>query len=123
MSSKNKIIKSFSFAFSGIKEALKNEPNLKIHFFLALLAIVLAYLLKLPMIEWAILILTIGLVLTLELINTSLEAIVNLVSPEIKEGAKIAKDVAAASVLISAAVALLIGAFLFLPKILSLLVS
>lgn len=120
MSTDFRITRSFKFAFAGIKEALENEPNLKIHFLLAFLAFLLAYLLKFSSVEWAILALTIGLVLVLELVNTSLEAIVDLVSPEVKEKARVAKDVAAAGVLISAIVATLIGAFLFLPKILDL---
>lgn len=120
MSTDFRLTSSFKFAFSGIKEALKSEPNLKIHFLLAFSALVLAYILKFPLVEWAILVMTIGLVLVLELVNTSLEAIVDLVSPEVKEKARVAKDVAAAGVLISAIVATLIGAFLFLPKILDL---
>lgn len=81
------------------------------------LAIILGFILKLSSIEWAILTITIGLVLILEFINTSLEQIVDLVSPEIKEKAKVAKDVAAAGVLVSAVTAVLVGIFLFLPKI------
>lgn len=123
MSTDFRITRSFRFAFSGIKEALKSEPNLKIHFLLAFLAFVLAYILKFSSVEWAILVITIGLVWILELINTSLEAIVDLVSPEVKEKAKNAKDVAASAVLISALTSLLVGAFLFLPKILRLFVS
>jgi len=111
------IIKSFKYALTGIKEAFKSEKNMKVHFALAFLAIILAIILNLSPAEWAILILTIGLVLILELVNTSLEKIVDLVSPEIKEEARIAKDVAAAGVLVSAVVAILVGSFLFLPKI------
>jgi diacylglycerol kinase len=112
-----RLARSFGFAFEGVKTALKEEPNLKIHFFLAFLAVLLALLLNFSASEWAILILTIGLVLVSELINTSLEAIVNLVSPEIREKARHAKDVAAAAVFISATVSILIASFLFLPKI------
>ena len=82
-----------------------------------LLAIILGIILKLSLVEWAILTITIGLVLILEFINTSLEQIVDIVSPEKQEKARIAKDVAAASVLISAIIAVLVGVFLFLPKI------
>ena len=110
------IIKSFKYAFEGIKEAYINERNMKIHFLLMVLAIVLGFILKLSSVEWAILTITIGLVLILEFINTSLEQIVDIVSPEKQEKAKIAKDVAAAGVLISAIVAVLVGIFLFVPK-------
>ncbi len=111
------VVKSFKYAFSGIKEAFQSEKNMKVHFLLMILAIVLGIALKLSSVEWAILTITIGLVMMLEFINTSLEQIVDIVSPEKQEKAKIAKDVAAAGVLISAIVAILIGAFLFLPKI------
>lgn len=90
---------------------------MRVHVILVLAAIILGFILKLSLIEWAVLTITIGLVLILEFINTSLEQIVDIVSPEIQEKAKIAKDVAAAGVLVSAIVAILIGAFLFLPKI------
>ena len=112
------ILKSFKYAFSGIKEAFKSEQNMRVHMLLMLFAVVLGFVLKLSLVEWAILTITIGLVLILEFINTSLEQIVDIVSPEIREKARIAKDVAAAGVLVSTIVAVLIGAFLFLPKIL-----
>ncbi len=111
------IIKSFKYAIDGIKEAFQSEKNMRVHFVLMVIAIILGIILKLSSIEWAILIITIGLVLILEFINTSLEQIVDIVSPEKQEKAKIAKDVAAAGVLISAIVAVLIGSFIFLPKI------
>ena len=111
------IINSFKYAFSGVREAFQNEKNMKIHFLLMILVIVLGFVLNLSSIEWAILIITIGLVLISEFINTSLEQIVDIVSPEKQEKAKIAKDVAAASVLVSAIVSILVAVFLFLPKI------
>ncbi|PIP57766.1 diacylglycerol kinase [Candidatus Woesebacteria bacterium CG22_combo_CG10-13_8_21_14_all_39_10] len=110
------IVKSFKFAADGIKEAFQSEKNMKVHSLLMVLAIALGIVLKLSSVEWAILTITIGLVLISEFINTSLEQIVDLVSPEKQEKAKIAKDVAAAGVLVSAIVAVLIGALLFLPK-------
>lgn len=111
------IINSFKYAFSGVREAFQSEKNMMIHLIFMILAIILGFILKLSLVEWAILVVTIGLVLILEFINTSLEQIVDIVSPEKQEKAKIAKDVAAAGVLVSAIVAVLIGAFLFLPKI------
>lgn len=112
------LINSFKYASAGIKEAFQNEKNMRVHSVLMTLAIILGFVLKLSLIEWAILVITIGLVLISEFINTSLEQIVDIVSPEKQEKAKIAKDVAAAGVLISAVVAVLVAYFLFLPKIL-----
>lgn len=109
--------KSFAYAFSGVKLALKNEPNFRIHVFFAIFAIVLSAVLKISFLEFAIILLTIGFVLILELINTMLEALVDLVSPQAKDKAKIAKDVSAASVLVSAIVSVLVGGLVFLPKL------
>ncbi|PIP57282.1 diacylglycerol kinase [Candidatus Woesebacteria bacterium CG07_land_8_20_14_0_80_44_9] len=111
------IIKGFKFAFTGIKEAFKTEKNMKVHFLLAILATSSALFLNFSALEWVILAITIGFVFAMEFINTSLEQIVDIVSPQIQEKAQVAKDVAAAGVLVSAVVAILVGSFLFLPKI------
>ncbi len=113
--------KSFLYAFEGVKTAFKEEPNFKIHTAIAIFAIILALLLKFSPSEWAILLITICLVLILELVNTALESIVNLVSPQVKQEAKIAKDVAASAVLLVSVTSFLIGIILFVPKILSIL--
>ncbi|OGM08730.1 hypothetical protein A2W13_00845 [Candidatus Woesebacteria bacterium RBG_16_36_11] len=117
MSLKYTTLKSFSFAFDGLKAALKNEPNFRIHIVLAILVVILGLIFKFTFLELAILALTIGFVLILELINTTLEAVVNLVSPEIQDQAKIAKDVSAAAVLVSAILSVIVASFLFIPKI------
>lgn len=121
MGHKHSIIKSFSYAFSGIRTALHEEPNFKIHILIAVLAIILAYIFKFSQIEWLVLSLTIAMVLILELMNTSLEVLVDIVSPQVQEKAKIAKDVAAASVLLASLTSVIVGIALFLPKILSFL--
>jgi len=117
MSQTHPTLMSFGYAFSGLKTALKNEPNIRIHLLISLLAIILAFFLGFSPVEWIILAFTISFVLILELINTSLEALVNIVSPEIKEEARIAKDISAAAVFIGALLSLVVGAFLFLPKV------
>jgi len=109
--------KSFFYAFQGLKTAFKNEPNLRIHFFLATAATIIGVLVGLSVIEWLILIFTIFWVISLELLNTMLEALVNLVSPDIQPYAKVAKDVSAATVLLSAILSVIVGIVLFLPKI------
>jgi diacylglycerol kinase len=117
MSRKYSTLKSFSFAFSGLISAFKEEPNLRIHLLLGLIAIVAAYALGFSPMEWVVLIFTIFFVFSLELINTTLEEIVDLISPEVKPEAKMAKDISAAAVLLSAIFAVIVGAILFLPKI------
>ena len=113
--------KSFYYAYQGLKTAIKNEPNLRIHFFFAFCALLVASLLRLTGVEWIILAFTIFWVISLELLNTVLEAIVNLVSPKISPYAKIAKDVSAACVLFAAVLSLIVGLTLFLPKIINLI--
>ena len=113
--------KSFVYAFDGIKTALKNEPNLRIHIFIAILTLTLGALIKITLLEWVFLAFTIFYVITLELLNTVLEQIVNLVSPEVQPAAKIAKDVSAACVLLAAFLSVIVGIIIFLPKIIALL--
>lgn len=117
MSKKHPLSKSFAYAFEGLEVAFKNEPNFRIQIIIAISSLFLAIILKLSLLEIAILILTIGFVLVLELINTALEALVDLVNEEIRPKAKIAKDVSAAAVLLSAILSVAVGAFLFLPKL------
>lgn len=120
MSLEHPLAKSFGYAIDGVKTALKEEPNFKIHLVIAFFSLFLATFLGFSPTEWIILFLTISTVLTLELINTTLEAIVDIISPEYRQKAKVAKDMAAAAVLVSAIAAFFVGIFLFLPKFLEL---
>jgi len=104
-----------------MKTAFTNEPHMKFHGFMAIAALLVGYILKLDRMEWLILAFTIFWVISLELLNTVLESLVNLVSPEIQPYAKTAKDVSAAVVLMAAFLSLIVGAILFVPKIISLL--
>ena len=117
MGLKHATSKSFFYAFNGLKTAVKNEPNMKIHLFMATFALILGVILNLTVIEWLILTFTIFWVISLELLNTVLEALVNLVSPDVQPYAKIAKDVSAACVLLAAILSVIVGLMLFLPKI------
>ncbi len=121
LEAKHSMIKSFQFAFDGVKVAILKGRNFRIQLVCGIVASVLAYFLQFTRIEWAILAISTSSILILELINTSLESITNLVSPEIHPEAKIAKDVAAASVLIASIASIFIGALVFLPKIINLL--
>ena len=108
---------SFGYAFSGLKEAMVNEPNIRIHLLITVIAIALGWWLRLSRTEWVILFFTIAFVLVLELINTTLEAIVDIVSPRRHPKARVAKDVSAAAVFVSAILALIVAGFIFLPKL------
>jgi len=103
------VINSFKFAFSGIRFALKTQKNLRIHIFVALIVFILAILLNVTNVELSLIILTTTMVIVVEVINTSIETIVDLVSPDYQPLAKQAKDLGAASVLITAIGAIVVG--------------
>lgn len=115
--SRHSIFKSFQFAFDGFKAAFIKGRNFRIQIGLFLAAVIFGVIFKIERAEWLDIFLIAGIVLILELVNTSLESIVDIVSPEIHPKAKIAKDVAAAAVLIASFFSILIAAFIFLPKI------
>lgn len=108
-------ILAFKYALSGMWTAFKDEPHLKFHFFAAFVVIILGLILKLTREDWAIIILTIGLVISLELTNTAIEEVVNSFTGETHPAAKKAKDVAAGAVLIVSVTAVIIGLIIFLP--------
>ena len=115
-----RFFKSFSYAFMGIIEALRTEQNLLFDFIYAFVTIILGIVLKLSLLEFAIVLLAIGLVISLEMVNTSIEYTIDMAMPEIHPLAKIAKDVAGGAVLVSAIIAFIIGLIIYLPKVIAL---
>ncbi len=113
-----RFFKSFVYSWAGLKYAFKFEQNMLVHALATIVVIVAGVLLKLTMIEWLLVLLVIGLVIATELINTSIEAVVDLACPEIHPLAKIAKDTASASVFVFAITALIVGLLVFVPNIL-----
>lgn len=113
-------ILSFKNAFAGIFTALKEEPNLKIHLSLALLATVMGFYFKITTTDWILIILLISMVIALELTNTAVEVIVDSFTIHDHPYAKKAKDVASGAVLTLSIAAALIGAIIFLPYLLTL---
>ncbi|HEY0009113.1 MAG TPA: diacylglycerol kinase family protein [Tepidisphaeraceae bacterium] len=116
---RHSLARAFVCAGKGIREFVVNGRNAKWQLGCAALAIALAAVLKLTVVEWMILIWTIGLVLSLEAMNTALERVVDLVSPQFHPLAGQAKDLAAGAVLIASFAAAVIGTILFLPKLLN----
>lgn len=114
-------IRSFGYAFSGLKRFFLTEHNAWIHCIAAIAAIILGFLLKISGWEWVGILFAIGLVLTAEAINTCLEKIMDRLVPEEDETVKYVKDLAAGAVLIAAIVAAIVGIIIFLPKIIHLL--
>lgn len=116
---KKRLINSFKYSFAGIKQAFLDEQNLKIHFLVALLVIIFGFVFKISYLEWIICFILIGLVLMAEFFNTSIEYLVDLVSPSYNILAKATKDTASAGVLIMALISFIIGCLIFIPKILN----
>lgn len=123
MERKNKksIIKSFKYAIEGIYTGIKEEKNMKIHIFIMILVIIFGIVMKISKIEWIICIIQFGFVISLELVNTAIESTVDLITLEKNPQAKIAKDVAAGSVLVTAITSTIIGLIIFIPKIIMIL--
>jgi diacylglycerol kinase (ATP) len=117
----NKFIRGFGYAFKGLGHAAKTQLNFRVHSVLALIAVLLGYALHISTAEWLWVSLCIGMVLLTELINTAIELLVDLVSPEYNEKAGRVKDMCAAAVLITAITALVIGLIIFVPKLLLLI--
>lgn len=108
---------SFGHAFHGWAYVIRNEKNAWIHAVATLCVVLLAAWLGLPLRDWAVLVLTIALVWVAEILNTSIEAVVDLASPVHHPLAKVGKDVGAAAVLIAAGAAVLIGLLLLGPPL------
>lgn len=112
-----KFIKSFDYAFSGLWYALRTQRNARVHAGVAIVAIALGIFLHISAVEFAIIFLVIGGVFIAEMLNTVLELCVDLASPGYHPLAKIAKDVAAGAVLLSAIIAVIIGLLIFGPHL------
>jgi diacylglycerol kinase len=113
------LLRSFGYAFEGIAYILRTQRNSRIELVIAIAAVVLAAWLGITAVEWAVLALTIAIVLALEWINTSLELAVSLASPERHPSAKAAKDVAAACVLLGAITSVVVGVLLLGPPLMA----
>lgn len=118
---KRKFSSSFKDCLNGFKYINTNEDNFKREIFLGIIALLLSYILKLSKIEFIIVIIMIALVLVCEVINTTVEKIVDLICPNYNKLAGEIKDIAAFAVLLMCIFALIIGAIIFIPKIIILL--
>lgn len=118
---KNPLYKSFGYAFQGIWAVIRKERNIKIHLTVMTLVIIAGCVLRISVTEWCICMILFAQVISLEIVNTAVEACVDLATEEWKPKAKLAKDAAAGAVLVSAIFAAIIGLVIFVPKALALL--
>lgn len=110
-----KFFKSFTYAFAGIIAATK-EQNFRFHLLAVILVVIAAILTGVSKYEWLILILVMAFVLSLEMLNSALERVVDLATEEFHPLAKLSKDLAAGAVLVTAIASVIIGLIIFLPK-------
>jgi diacylglycerol kinase len=110
-------IRSFRYAIAGWWYVLRTQKNTWIHTIATVIVVVLAIWLKLSLVEWAVLVLTIGSVWTAEFFNTALEVVVDLASPQKHPLAKIGKDVSAGAVLVAAFISVIVGFLILGPPL------
>jgi diacylglycerol kinase (ATP) len=110
-------MKSFKYAFNGILILFKSQHNAWIHLLASMAVIFLSFYYQLSSTEWCFILISIALVLSLEAVNTSIEYLTDIISPEKNEKAGKVKDLAAGAVLIAALMALTIALIVFIPKV------
>ncbi len=117
------LLNSFRYAFAGMFYVFTSQRNMRIHVIIATIAFMMATTLRVSLADWSMLVLTTTLVLFAEAINTSIESVVDLASPEHHELARVAKDVAAGAVLITAFGAVIVGLIVLGPPLWAVLLS
>jgi len=110
---------SFDHAIDGFFYTIKSQPNFRFHLIAMVSVILMGVYFSISISEWLILVFTFNTVLVAEMINTSIESIVDLITSERREDAKVAKDVAAGMVLVSATLSVVVGLIIFLPKLIN----
>ena len=116
-----RLIRSFGYAFAGVGYGLRTQANFRIQVLIASGVILAGVVFKLSTTEWAILVVTMMIVLSAELLNTAIEAVVDRVGNETHPLSKIAKDAGAGAVLIGAVGAIIVGVLIFGPRLLTLI--
>src|SRR3954462_9793810 len=111
-----RFVVSFGYAFRGIRWMLRHEPNMRFHLLATAGVIVAAAALRVPPEQWAALTFAISLVLLGEILNTAIEAVLDIVQPEYHDLVEVVKDVAAAAVLVAALGATVIACIIFGPR-------
>lgn len=109
--------KAFGYAFRGLASLFRNEAHAKIHAIATILVVICGFLFKITPIEWCLVLLCIGAVISAEAINTAIEKVCDAVTEQRHPLIGAAKDIAAAAVLISALISVIIAAIIFLPRL------
>ncbi len=113
-------MKAFKYAINGIRAAFGSELHIRLHSLVALLVVIAGWFFEISRMEWISILICIAMVITVELLNTAIEYLVNMISPDHNILAGKIKDIAAGAVLIAAIGALFTGLIIFAPKVLEL---
>lgn len=114
-------IRSFRHAFAGLRVLFREEHNAQVHLVITVVVIVAGVFFQVSMLEWIVVILTIGFVFVTEILNTAIEDTADFISPQRDNRIKRIKDLGAAAVLTAAITAVVVGILIFLPKLWELL--
>ena len=110
-----RLYKSFTYAFRGLGKTLKEEQNLQIQSIVGLVVIILGWYFRIEVEEWLILIVVIGLVILMELVNSAVERITDVLKPRLDSYVKEIKDIMAAAVMLASVIAIIVGLIIFIP--------
>ena len=122
-SSSKKLFGPFGPALEGLRISLRTERNVKLHFLAVACAVVLGFLLNISSLEWLTILLFFGLVISMELINTAIEKLSDVVQPEKDDRIRVIKDTSAAAVLWASIMALIAGIIIFIPKVVQVFIN
>jgi diacylglycerol kinase len=112
-----KLIRSFAFAWNGLKICFSGEPNFRIHILFAIVVLIPGIVFNISVTEWIVIGFCIAFVISMEMLNTAIEKLCDVVHKELHPDIKRVKDIAAGAVLVSAIFSLMTGLIIFLPKI------
>jgi diacylglycerol kinase len=112
-----RVIKSFGWAFNGLKDCILHEKNFRIQYVIALLVVIAGIFFSISTVEWMIILICFAMVLSFEIINSAIEKLCDLVSPEFNLTIKKVKDMSASAVLLAAIISFIVGCIIFLPRI------
>lgn len=116
-----KRVVGFRYAWAGLKTVVKKESNFQLHLVATMIVVAAGFFFRLSLIEWAVILLTIGLVLITEMINSVIERVMDFIQPGYDERIKEIKDIAAGVVLVTALISIVVGILIFAPKIIQLI--
>lgn len=112
-----RFLKSFLYAFNGLKTCLISEKNFQIQFSIAILVGIAGFYFQISSIEWILILICMSMVLSLEMINSAIEKSIDFVSADYHDTIKKIKDIAAGAVLLASIISLIIGCIIFIPKL------